>query len=183
MSAGGGTRGSGALRRAFLELRTESSRWPPGSFKCHLTFLCVSYLSVHTAPSKVLPCAQSCPLPRPLVTWASVFLVRTASFGGGVGRTGALGSSLGFLLLPLLSTRLSACYLRFIDFLSHGYFSVFLGKIKDAFDRNPGLQNLLLDDFFKSAVENCQVCSPELGGTGIPSLGFALRGICSCTHT
>lgn len=94
-----------------------------------------------------------------------------------------LGSSLGFLLLPLLSTRLSACYLRFIDFLSHGYFSVFLGKIKDAFDRNPGLQNLLLDDFFKSAVENCQVCSPELGGTGIPSLGFALRGICSCTHT
>lgn len=35
--------------------------------------------------------------------------------------------------------------------------SVFLGKIKDAFDRNPDLQNLLLDDFFKTAVENCQV--------------------------
>jgi len=34
---------------------------------------------------------------------------------------------------------------------------VFLGKIKDAFDRNPQLQNLLLDDFFKTAVENCQV--------------------------
>lgn len=40
------------------------------------------------------------------------------------------------------------------------YFSVFLGKIKDAFDRNPELQNLLLDDFFKSAVESCQVGSP-----------------------
>lgn len=35
--------------------------------------------------------------------------------------------------------------------------SVFLGKIKDAFDRNPELQNLLLDDFFKTAVEKCQV--------------------------
>uniref|UniRef100_A0A2K5IF84 6-phosphogluconate dehydrogenase, decarboxylating n=1 Tax=Colobus angolensis palliatus TaxID=336983 RepID=A0A2K5IF84_COLAP len=33
--------------------------------------------------------------------------------------------------------------------------SVFLGKIKDAFDQNPELQNLLLDNF-KSAVENCQ---------------------------
>lgn len=38
---------------------------------------------------------------------------------------------------------------------------MFLGRIKDAFDRNPELQNLLLDDFFKSAVENCQVRSPE----------------------
>lgn len=78
-----------------------------------------------------------------------------------------LGSSLGFLLLPLLSTRLSACYLRFIDFLSHGYFSVFLGKIKDAFDRNPGLQNLLLDDFFKSAVENCQDSWRRAISTGV----------------
>lgn len=34
--------------------------------------------------------------------------------------------------------------------------SVFLGKIKDVFERNPELQNLLLDDFFKSAVANCQ---------------------------
>lgn len=39
--------------------------------------------------------------------------------------------------------------------------SVFLGKIKDAFDQNPELQNLLLDDFFKRAVENCQVSSKE----------------------
>jgi 6-phosphogluconate dehydrogenase, decarboxylating len=30
--------------------------------------------------------------------------------------------------------------------------SVFLGKIKDAFDKNPGLTNLLLDPFFKETV-------------------------------
>ncbi|KAM7139290.1 6-phosphogluconate dehydrogenase, decarboxylating isoform 3-T3 [Macrochelys suwanniensis] len=36
--------------------------------------------------------------------------------------------------------------------------SAFLGKIKDAFDRNPDLQNLLLDDFFKKAAEDCHVC-------------------------
>lgn len=35
--------------------------------------------------------------------------------------------------------------------------SAFLGKIKEAFDRNPGLQNLLLDDFFRAAVEQSQV--------------------------
>ncbi len=34
--------------------------------------------------------------------------------------------------------------------------SVFLGKIKDAFDNNPDLVNLLLDPFFKEAVENAQ---------------------------
>ena len=78
-------------------MRTESSHWPPGSFKC---LLCVSYLSVYTAPSKVLLCAQSCPLPRPLVTWASVFLVCTASFRGGVGRTGAFVARWGFCYFP-----------------------------------------------------------------------------------
>ena len=30
--------------------------------------------------------------------------------------------------------------------------SVFLGNIKAAFDKNPKLQNLLLDDFFASAL-------------------------------
>lgn len=35
--------------------------------------------------------------------------------------------------------------------------SVFLGNIKDAFIKNPSLQNLLLDDFFKDAIHNCQV--------------------------
>ncbi|AQT68625.1 6-phosphogluconate dehydrogenase, NADP(+)-dependent, decarboxylating [Anaerohalosphaera lusitana] len=34
--------------------------------------------------------------------------------------------------------------------------SVFLGKIKEAFDNNPELTNLLLDPFFKGAVENAQ---------------------------
>jgi 6-phosphogluconate dehydrogenase len=34
--------------------------------------------------------------------------------------------------------------------------SVFLGKIKQAFDKNPNLENLLLDPFFKKAVENAQ---------------------------
>jgi 6-phosphogluconate dehydrogenase len=34
--------------------------------------------------------------------------------------------------------------------------SVFLGKIKEAFDKNPDLVNLLLDPFFKNAVEKAQ---------------------------
>ena len=34
--------------------------------------------------------------------------------------------------------------------------SVFLGKIKDAFDKDPDLTNLLLDPFFKQAVEKTQ---------------------------
>jgi 6-phosphogluconate dehydrogenase len=55
---------------------------------------------------------------------------------------------------------------------------VFLGKIKDAFERNPELQNLLLDDFFKSAVDNCQVrgwqwvvlCSLGLSSIDVPEV-------------
>jgi 6-phosphogluconate dehydrogenase len=34
--------------------------------------------------------------------------------------------------------------------------SRFLGDIKAAFDKNPNLENLLLDDFFKAAVEQAQ---------------------------
>ena len=34
--------------------------------------------------------------------------------------------------------------------------SIFLGKIKEAFDKNPKLDNLLLDAFFKDAVEKAQ---------------------------
>lgn len=34
--------------------------------------------------------------------------------------------------------------------------SIFLGKIKDAFDKNPNLNNLLLDDYFKGVIQNCQ---------------------------
>ena len=35
--------------------------------------------------------------------------------------------------------------------------SRFLGNIKAAFDKNPALDNLLLDDFFRDAIHNCQV--------------------------
>ena len=35
--------------------------------------------------------------------------------------------------------------------------SVFLGNIRAAFDKNPELNNLLLDDFFAEAVQRCQV--------------------------
>jgi len=34
--------------------------------------------------------------------------------------------------------------------------SVFLGKIKQAYDRNPALSNLLLDDYFRGIIESCQ---------------------------
>lgn len=34
--------------------------------------------------------------------------------------------------------------------------SVFLGNIKEAFDKDANLKNLLLDDFFKNAIEKCQ---------------------------
>lgn len=40
-----------------------------------------------------------------------------------------------------------------------GYCSVFLANIKEAFDKDPHLKNLLLDDFFKNAIEKCQVYS------------------------
>jgi 6-phosphogluconate dehydrogenase len=34
--------------------------------------------------------------------------------------------------------------------------SVFLGRIKEAFDKNPNLDNLLLDDYFKGVIDRCQ---------------------------
>lgn len=34
--------------------------------------------------------------------------------------------------------------------------SVFLGEIKKAFDKNPALENLLLDDYFRKVIERCQ---------------------------
>ncbi len=34
--------------------------------------------------------------------------------------------------------------------------SAFLGKIKEAFDNNPAITNLLLDPFFKEKVEKAQ---------------------------
>ena len=34
--------------------------------------------------------------------------------------------------------------------------SVFLGNIKAAYDKNPDLDNLLLDDFFREAIDTAQ---------------------------
>jgi len=58
--------------------------------------------------------------------------------------------------------------------------SVFLGKIKEAFDKNPDLTNLLLDPFFKDAVENAQaawrrviIAAVEMG-VPMPAISSAL---------
>ena len=58
--------------------------------------------------------------------------------------------------------------------------SVFLGEIKEAFDRNPDLVNLLLDPFFKEAVENAQAswrrvvkAAVEMG-VPVPAISSAL---------
>ena len=55
--------------------------------------------------------------------------------------------------------------------------SVFLGNIKSAFNKNPNLSNLLLDDFFCDAIKNCQtswrlVASSAIN-LGIPTPAFA----------
>lgn len=58
--------------------------------------------------------------------------------------------------------------------------SVFLEKIKEAFDRNPNLTNLLLDPFFKEKVESSQmgwrrvVSAAALNGIPIPAFSSAL---------
>lgn len=58
--------------------------------------------------------------------------------------------------------------------------SVFLGKIKEAYDKNPDLSNLLLDPFFKEKVVSSQeswrrVCATALAnGIPIPALTTAL---------
>ena len=58
--------------------------------------------------------------------------------------------------------------------------SVFLGKIKEAFEHNPELSNLLLDPFFKEKVEGAQagwrrVCAAALtNGIPIPAFTTAL---------
>ena len=59
--------------------------------------------------------------------------------------------------------------------------SVFLGKIKEAFDKNPSLSNLLLDPFFKEKVESSQeswrkvVATSVLNGIWIPAMTTALN--------
>ncbi|KAG1686339.1 6-phosphogluconate dehydrogenase, decarboxylating [Nymphon striatum] len=58
--------------------------------------------------------------------------------------------------------------------------SVFLGNIKEAFDKNPNLVNLLLDDFFKQAIMRCQnswrkvVSSAVMLGIPTPCFSTAL---------
>jgi 6-phosphogluconate dehydrogenase len=59
--------------------------------------------------------------------------------------------------------------------------SVFLGKIKEAFDNNPKLSNLLLDPFFKDTIQKSQngwrqvVATAQLNGIPIPALSTALN--------
>ena len=54
--------------------------------------------------------------------------------------------------------------------------SAFLGKIKEAFDRNPKLVNLLLDDYFHGVIERCQASwrrvVAQAVGAGVPVPAF-----------
>ena len=56
----------------------------------------------------------------------------------------------------------------------------FLGNIKEAYDSNPGLQNLLLDNYFKDAIERSQaawrqvVATAVVNGVSIPAFSSAL---------
>jgi 6-phosphogluconate dehydrogenase len=58
--------------------------------------------------------------------------------------------------------------------------SAFLGKIKEAFDHNPNLTNLLLDPYFKKAIQSCQdswrrtAARSIEGGIPIPAFSTAL---------
>ncbi|GAB5381107.1 MAG: decarboxylating NADP(+)-dependent phosphogluconate dehydrogenase [Aliiglaciecola sp.] len=58
--------------------------------------------------------------------------------------------------------------------------SVFLDNIKAAYDTNPGLDNLLLDDYFNTVVENAQqgwrevVATAAMQGVAMPCLSSAL---------
>jgi 6-phosphogluconate dehydrogenase len=58
--------------------------------------------------------------------------------------------------------------------------SAFLSKIKDAFDRNPVLTNLLLDEYFNSEIQTAQpawrrvVADAVLNGIPVPAIASAL---------
>ncbi|RKY09774.1 MAG: phosphogluconate dehydrogenase (NADP(+)-dependent, decarboxylating) [Planctomycetota bacterium] len=56
--------------------------------------------------------------------------------------------------------------------------SAFLGKIKEAFDKNPELENLLLDPFFKDAVENAQTSWRKVVTTAV-EMGIPIPAISS----
>jgi len=59
--------------------------------------------------------------------------------------------------------------------------SAFLGKIKEAFDKNPNLSNLLLDPYFKEKIEASQaswrkvISTAVLNGIWIPAMSTALN--------
>jgi len=59
--------------------------------------------------------------------------------------------------------------------------SIFLGKIKEAFGKNPDLKNLLLDPFFKQKIESSQeswrkvISASVLNGIWVPALSTALN--------
>ncbi len=58
--------------------------------------------------------------------------------------------------------------------------SRFLGKIKEAFDKNPKLSNLLLDDYFRGEIKRCQkgwrnvVATAAKKGIPVPAFSTAL---------
>jgi 6-phosphogluconate dehydrogenase len=56
--------------------------------------------------------------------------------------------------------------------------SAFLGKIKDAFEKNPELTNLLLDPFFKAAVGRAQEAWRRVVSTAV-ALGIPMPAISS----
>lgn len=59
--------------------------------------------------------------------------------------------------------------------------SIFLGKIKEAFDKNPKLSNLLLDPFFKGKIESSQdawrrvISAAVMNGIWVPAFSTALN--------
>jgi 6-phosphogluconate dehydrogenase len=59
--------------------------------------------------------------------------------------------------------------------------SVFLGKIKEAFEENPNLANLLLDTFFRDKIEASQdawrrvIATAVMNGVWIPAFSTALN--------
>ena len=59
--------------------------------------------------------------------------------------------------------------------------SVFLGKIKEAFDKNPGIANLLLDSYFQSKLAEAQkgwrnvIASAVVNGIPVPCLSAAIE--------
>jgi 6-phosphogluconate dehydrogenase len=58
--------------------------------------------------------------------------------------------------------------------------SRFLGKIKEAFDKNPKLSNLLLDPYFTGEIDRCQpawrkvIATAVMAGIPLPAFGTAL---------